>query len=526
MHTLIPQYVDYHAEHRPQHVAVKLYDEQLSYAELSARSDQLAAFLLENGLRRGDRVGVYQGKSLESAIAIHGIMKAGGAYVPIDSGSPLARVEQVVKDCGIRQLVSMDRHSAALQQLVEANNDLTQVLGITHSLEGAVASASWSDIALTPTTVLNGINVSEHDLAYIIYTSGSTGQPKGIMHTHYSSLSFCRWAANTYQIGVNDKIGNQAALHFDISVFDYFVAAVAGATTVIVAEEYLKMPASYSQLLEQEKITTIFTVPFVLSQLLHRGVLEQRNLEALRWILFGGDTHSPAHIRQLMQLLPQARFSNVYGPAETNGCTFLHVPDLPEDSDEPIGIGGVCDNMEALVLDGDNKPVSVGEVGELLMRGPTLMQGYWNQPNLNAKAFYQPPDSSDSDDPYYRTGDVVEVLSEDNYRFAGRVDRQAKVRGYRVELDEIEMALCSHSAVEEAAAFVVSGEEGNGYIEAAVILNAETADEGALLKTVKQLVPVYAVPQRIECVVEFPRTGSGKINRRELQARAASRSRS
>lgn len=524
MQNIIPQYIDHHAQRLPEKIAVKFYDDELSYALLSQRSDALAACLLGHGLQHGDRVGIYLGKSLESIVAVYGIMKAGGAYVPIDPASPALRVEQLIRDCGIRQLVSADCHLAVLQQLAETDCGLQQILGITASLDGDANSINWSDIALTPTTALDNIQISEHDLAYIIYTSGTTGTPKGIMHTHKSGLSFAHWAVGTYEFGPEDRLANQAPLHFDMSVFDFFSAAVAGATAVIIPDEYLKMPASYSSLLAQENVTAVFTVPFALSQLLHRGLPEQRDLQALRWIIFGGDTHSPEHIGQLMQLLPQTRFSHMYGPAETNGCTFHNIETLPEDPKQPISIGRPCENMEGLVLNENDLAVKVGEVGELLMRGPTLMQGYWNRPDLDARAFWQLPGSNGNSQRYYRTGDLVEALAGGAYRFAGRVDRQVKVRGYRVELDEIEMALCAHPAVEEAAAFVVSGAQDSRHIEAAVILNSSDASEHDLLKAIKRRLPPYALPVRIARLQDFPRTGSGKISRVQLQALAANRS--
>jgi len=362
-------------------------------------------------------------------------------------------------------------------------------------------------------------NISEEDLAYIIYTSGSTGQPKGIMHTHRSCLDFCRWANTAYGLRASDRFSNQAAMHFDMSIFELFAAAVAGATTVIIPDDYLRMPASLSSLLSSERITVVFSVPFALSQLLFNGVLDKRDMSALRWVIFGGDNHTPSHIRQLMELLPHTQFSHMYGPAETNGCTFMYLDGPPSDSCAAISIGAPCQGMQALVLDDKGGVVGEGETGELLIRGSTMMKGYWNRPELNEKVFYTEPTSCGGK--YYRTGDLVEVLSKGNLRFVGRSDRQLKVRGFRIELDEVEMALSAHSHVKEAAAYPVETKVGGMTIECAVTLHEGASSTGVgLLKYLKELLPRYAVPSRVLDMAVLPRMQSGKIDRRLLQANA------
>jgi acyl-coenzyme A synthetase/AMP-(fatty) acid ligase len=219
---------------------------------------------------------------------------------------------------------------------------------------------------------------------------------------------------------------------------------------------------------------------------------------------------------------PQARFGNVYGPAEVNQCTFYHVPPIPEDSDEQIPIGEMCDNAEGLVVDANDQAVSPGQVGELLVRAPTMMRGYWARPELNQKVFYRRSVFPDYEEVFLRTGDLVRLREDGkNYDFLGRKDRQIKTRGYRVELDEIEATLLSHEGVEEAAAFTVPDSEGSQQIEAAVILKSEAAHASVdLTKHMSGLLPWYAVPGKINVMGSFPRTTSGKIDRRCLQEQA------
>jgi acyl-coenzyme A synthetase/AMP-(fatty) acid ligase len=307
-----------------------------------------------------------------------------------------------------------------------------------------------------------------------------------------------------------------------MSTFGFFTGPLAGATTVIIPQEYTKLPASLSKLVETERLTIWYSVPFALIQLLLRGVLQARDLSSLRWVLYAGEPFPPKHLRALMAQWPHARFSNVYGPSESNQCTFYHVPPIPEDSDEPIPIGEMCDNAEGLVVDEDDQPVPPGQVGELLVRAPTVMRGYWGRPELNQKVFYRQSVFSDYKVVFLRTGDLVRLRQDGkNYDFLGRKDRQVKTRGYRVELDEIEAALLAHDGVEEAAVYAMPDSEGSQRIQAAVIPRPKTDHSLAdLKKHVSGLLPWYAVPGKIDVIRSMPRTSTGKIDRRRLREQA------
>jgi acyl-coenzyme A synthetase/AMP-(fatty) acid ligase len=274
--------------------------------------------------------------------------------------------------------------------------------------------------------------------------------------------------------------------------------------------------------METERLTIWYSVPFALIQLLLRGVLEARDLSSLRWVLFGGEPFPPKHLRALMSQWPHASFSNVYGPAEVNQCTVYLVPPTAENSDEPIPIGEMCDNAEGLVVDDDDQAVSPGQVGELLVRAPTMMRGYWGRPELNQKVFYRRSIFPDYEEVFLRTGDLVRLRQDgQNYDFLGRKDRQIKTRGYRVELDEIEAALLAHTGVEEAAVFAVPDNQGSQQIQAAVIPRRRANDALADLKQhISGLLPWYAVPGGIDVMQSFPRTSSGKIDRRRLREQA------
>jgi amino acid adenylation domain-containing protein len=524
MRYLLPQAVTQSAERHPEREAIRFSGQSLTYAELENRSNSLARTLQELGLSRGERVGIFMNKGLESAIALYGIMKAGGAYVPLDPFAPVARIGFVLQDCGIRHLITKEAKREQIGQIFTEKTPVKYLIGLAESDGLAASCVPWEEaLSASPHTL--GGNLTEQDLAYILYTSGSTGVPKGIMHTHRSGLSFAAWAADEYGLTHEDRLSNHAPLHFDLSTFDFFAGAIAGATTVIIPEALTKFPANLAWLIEEEHISVWYSVPFALIQLMQHGGIQSRDLSALRWILFAGEVFPTKHLRQLMSMLPHVRFSNLYGPTETNVCTYYHVTEIPPDTEETIPIGIPCANIEDLVVDLDDQPVTPGEVGELLIRGGVVMKGYWGQPEKTANGFYRRKVFGQVEDLFYRTGDLVQLEANGNYRYLGRKDRQIKTRGYRVELDEVEMALLAHEGVQEAAAYPIPDNQGSSLIEASVILKQGIdTTQSELLDHLSRRLPPYAIPVRIDILNVFPRTSTGKINRRELQSQAVERS--
>ncbi len=511
------------AESHPDSEAVRFSGQSLSYGELESRSNSLAHVLHELGIRRGDRVGIHMNKGIESAIAMYGIMKAGGAYVPLDPFAPVNRVGFVIKDCGIRVMIAKDNKAGNLSEILSEQTPLHTIIGVENSPALPAETISWQEIFNAPGHPISA-RLTEQDLAYILYTSGSTGVPKGIMHTHRSGLSFAEWAVETYELTNTDRVSNHAPLHFDLSTFDFFATAIAGGTTVVIPEALTKFPANLSKLIATERISVWYSVPFALIQLMQRGDLLAQDTSSLRWILFAGEVFPTKHLRQLMGMLPGVRFSNLYGPTETNVCTFYHVEQIPEDTDETIPIGKACTNIEDLVVDAADQPVAPGEVGELLIRGGVVMKGYWGLPERTQAGFFRRPAFDRFEDVFYRTGDLVQLDGDGNYRYLGRKDRQIKTRGYRVELDEIEVALLSNDAVLEAAAYPVPDGQGSNLIEAAIIVKEGLElTETDLVEHIGKRLPPYAVPVHINFLTDFPRTSTGKINRRELQAQAEAR---
>jgi len=523
--TLIPEAMDAMADKTPDAPVLRFSKSTLTYESLAHRSDQIAAVLIDQGVRPGDRVGLYFKKSIESVIALYGIMKAGAAYVPLDVGAPAARILDMIRQCGLRVLISHPPKTRDLAAIIEQDEDsisLDCVIGIDDPLDRVSTTLSWTDISqasAVPRPTLGGDN-----LAYILFTSGSTGQPKGIMHTHRSGLAYANFAADMYEVGPGDRLSNHPPLHFDMSLFDFISGPIRGACTVIIPEPYTKLPASLSTLIENERLTHWYSVPFALSQLLQHGALDQRDLSTLRWIVFAGEPFVAKHLKALMACLPQARFSNSYGPTELNQCTYHHVQPGDLIDDRPPPIGRVWGGTDYLVVDENDRDVEPGRQGELLVRSPTMMSGYWGRPDLNEKVFHTPPSTIDakklaaSAEPFYRTGDLVLDEGDGVLRFLGRKDRQIKLRGFRIELDEVEAALARHPAVADVAAILAKNEHEQSAIVAALTLkpgfDRNIADD--VLKMAADRLPAYALPERVDVVDSLPRTASDKIDRLAL----------
>ena len=350
-----------------------------------------------------------------------------------------------------------------------------------------------------------------------MYTSGSTGAPKGMMHTHHGSITYARWGVEHVGLKPSDRVASHAPLHFDLSIFDFFSHAQAGATVVLVPEAVTRFPASWTKTIESERITVVFTVPYTLITMHEQGVMEQRDLSSLRWILFGGEPFPTEKLRRLMLTLDGVRFTNVYGPAEAPSCTCYDVPLPAEGSNEPIPIGIVSRNSTDIVVDDNDEDCTIGQEGELCIRSSTLMVGYWNRPDLNEKAYLFRESFGPFPEVYYRTGDRVVRQADGNLQFIGRVDRMVKVRGHRVELDEIESVISGYADVSEVAAFLVPDGFDSFQIMAAVTLAMDsTADETDLLRYARKKLPLYATPREIELLPKLPHNSSGKINRKLL----------
>jgi len=379
---------------------------------------------------------------------------------------------------------------------------------------------TWGEVAGESDAPLSSPALGD-DLAYVLYTSGSTGEPKGVMLSHRNALAFVEWAGDTFRITHEDRLANHAPFHFDLSTFDLFAGARAGAAVYPLSPRIASFPAAVAKQWTTDRLTVWYATPSSLVLMLTRGGLASLDLASLRVLLFAGEAFPVKYLRELMRLAPHARFANLYGPTETNVCTWYDVTGVPDD-DRPLPIGRACPYDETLVLGEDSKPVPEGGAGELWVRGASVMHGYWGRPERTALALRPIEIAPGITDLAYRTGDLVRVRPDGNLEFLGRRDHQVKTRGYRVELGEIETVLLRHPAVDGAVVIATPDEEIGHRLRAVVVTKRGAAlDEAGVKQHCAATLPRYMVPEAVEFRAELPRTSSGKVDRRALVAPGA-----
>jgi len=347
------------------------------------------------------------------------------------------------------------------------------------------------------------------DLAYVLYTSGSTGVPKGVMVTQENALAFVDWCSATFEPTANDRFASHAPFHFDLSVLDLFVSLKHGATLCLIGEELGKDPRTLAKWIAERRITMWYSTPSVLALLAEFGALERLDLSALRVVSFAGEVFPIAALRRLTKLVPKAAYFNLYGPTETNVCTFAKIAlPIPDDRTRPASIGALCSHCEGRVADEELAPVERGRDGLLWIAGPSLFHGYWNRPEVNARLFVERDGRR-----WYCTGDVVRDDPREGLLFVGRRDRMVKRRGHRIELGEIEAALLRHPDLREAAVVALDGGE------AGVVLRAHVCGRDGAKPSIVVLkrwcaseLPASMSPDLFRFHAELPRTSTGKVD--------------
>lgn len=480
---------------------------QLRYAQLQGATVELAGALAAQGVGVGDRVGLYLQKSLASIVSLFAILRNGAAYVPVDATAPVSRNCYIFRDCAVRALIVEQKYlEALLLEWGSTEGVVTRELALFHPHGLQLVLVTFPPGGL------------DHDtppgLAYILYTSGSTGKPKGVMHTHSSALAFVEWCAVEFDISAQDRFSSHAPLHFDLSIFDVFVALRFGAALVLIGESAGKQPLVLADMIHQENISVWYSTPSILRLLVEFGRLGERDYSHLRLVLFAGETYPVKQFLQLRQYWRTPLYYNLYGPTETNVCTFYRLPgDLRESTFNYFPIGTACSGDELLVVDEGNEAVSTGDAGELLVRGSSVMCGYWNLAQRNRDAFLRIGGAA-----WYRTGDIVRQLPDGNLDYISRRDRMIKRRGYRVELGEIEAALYRSEKVVEAAAVAVSGADAEVRVKAFIACRAGAAPTIIEMKIFSaQQLPAYMIPDQFVILQELPKTSTDKIDYQKLK---------
>jgi amino acid adenylation domain-containing protein len=484
----------------------------VTYRELDELSNRLRDRLAAIGVARGDRVGIHLHKSIDSVAAIFGILKCGAAYVPVDPTAPATRNGFIFADCAVKALViEADREADVVTEMERLGVRTTTIA--TVGVGGGAQLAAALDAATPPSRAAT-VDSAPEDLAYILYTSGSTGKPKGVMLTHRNATSFVGWCSESFIPVESDVFSSHAPFHFDLSILDLYTPLSHGATLVLIPEDTGKEPLALSELIERERITVWYSTPSILSLLVQYGKLPTRDCRSLRTVLFAGEVFPIVHLRALKELWSWPRYYNLYGPTETNVCTWYEVPAVvPPERTEPYPIGRVCSHLEGLIVDRSGEPVTERQEGELCIRGAGVTHGYWNLPDQTARAFLERPNG----ERWYRTGDLVIAEPDGNLKFLGRNDRMVKRRGYRVELGEIEACLYRHPSIREAAVVALSEPDEGLKVEAHIV----TRDGGRLSiielkRFCGSVLPNYMIPDAFRFHTELPKTSTDKTDYQRL----------
>lgn len=479
------------AKRTPDAIALASEDVQLSYSELNRRTNQLAHYLRQLGVGPEVKVAVSMRRSPDLVVAILGIMKAGGAFVPLDSSYPTERLSFMLDDAGVPFILS-------------AGNLLENLF--TFFAQKIYLDAEWEGISAQPDHD-PAPSTSSDNLAYAIYTSGTTGLPNAVMLSHRGLCNMATALGRAFGVTQNSRVLQYATASFDASVSEIFVTLTAGATLVFPTEESLLPGPSFLARMREQAITEVLLPPSVLS------ALPPGEVSPLKTVIAGGE-ECPAEV--VTRWGKERRFLNAYGPTEITVCATIG--ECSEDGHRP-SIGRPIDNTKTYLLNRHLKPVPVGIPGELYLDSVGLARGYQGKPDLTAQSFIPHPFAGEPGARLYRTGDIARYLPDGNIDFLRRVDRQVKVRGYRIELAEIEAVLLTHKTVSEAV--VVAREDSareKRLVAYVVPREGEQCDVLELWPFLRGKLPAYMLPSDLVTLQSLPLTPNGKIDRRALPA--------
>ncbi|TAN55853.1 MAG: amino acid adenylation domain-containing protein, partial [Rhodospirillales bacterium] len=496
-----------------------------TYGALSAQMRRLAALLRRLGIERNDRVAVLMDNGAFAYQALLGILAADACFVPFNPGFPALRLADIAAQAEPKAVVTLAEHLPLLADVLgHANVEASPFVIVLDADSPPETSA-----AIPPSHLLTGADVAkesadyvaprnrEEDLAYILFTSGTTGRPKGVMLSHRAVMSVLAWSVELWRLSPADRFANHSRLTFDVSMFDIFAGFLAGGTVCPVkGAKDLTFPGDF---IRSQKITVWCSVPGVIGMMIKSRQLAAGPFADLRLALFIGEALQTPWAAEWRKLQPDVPIWNTYGPTEAAiFCTSFQIDvDAPLDTARPVPIGKPSTDCELFVLKTDcDELAAPGEVGRLMITGTQLANGYWRAPEITAKAFRPNPFKRDLGTLMYDTGDLALINERGHLVWMGRADSQVKVRGYRVELGEIETVL--HAAPEVHDAVVMLSASGNELVAAVIPEHGhEEVSEEVLQAFLSHQLPSYMIPARFQFLKDFPRNDNGKVDRRKIQ---------
>lgn len=465
------------AKTTPTALAIKSAGEEFSYKQIDEAANSVANFLTIKGVCNGAFVGIYFKRSQLPIVAMLGVLKAGAVYVPIDRSFPEDRVRHIISDADIKVILT---EKELFEELPKEGVELIDI----SSIEGNPSTCYLSKVDITP-----------DNLTYLIYTSGSTGKPKGVMTTHANVVHFVESFKQVCRLTPADRLYNGFAYSFDGSVEEIWMAFSSGASLIVATDEQAKLSTEAVKLISSEQITFLSTVPTMLRMM-------SEDMPSLKLIILSGE---PCTADLVDIWAEKVRLLNVYGPTETTvNTTYWECR-----KGVPITIGRPIPNYPIHILDNELKPAIKGE---LYIGGKGVAKGYLHQEELTSMSFREDIIEGET---IYKSGDLVTLSDDGELLFHGRIDSQVKVRGFRIELSEIESVISESEQVESVAVITVNPKMMTE-LAAYIVLKGNDFDSDELLETLHKRLPIYMVPTYLELIEEMPRLTSGKIDRKAL----------
>jgi amino acid adenylation domain-containing protein len=488
-----------HAAARPDAIALEWDDVALTYAQLDARTNQLAHHLRGLGVRPETRVGVLMERGMDLVVSVLAILKAGGAYVPLDPAYPAERLRLMVADAAIPVVLT---HAAFAPSLIDSGAAI-------------VALDEAADVLASQPTDAPISGATPENLAYIVYTSGSTGRPKGVMVNHRTVVQLVV-ETDYVRFGPGDRIAQASNASFDALAFEAWGAFLNGATLVGIGRDVLLSAPAMRAFLREKRITTLYQTTALLNQLSgeHPDIFQP-----LREVLFGGQAADADAVRRVIRDGKPRRLLHMYGPTETTAwCSYEDLHAVPDDA-LTVSVGRPTGNQRIYLLDAALQPTPVGIPGEAYVGGGGVVRGYLDRPGLTAERFVPDPFSTEPGARMYRTGDRLRWKADGTLEFVGRLDAQVKIRGFRIEPGEIEAALGAQADVREARVVVREDVPGEKRLVAYVVPAAEGGAVGEALRAhLRREMPEYMVPAAVIVLDRLPLTANGKLDVRALPA--------